>query len=402
MRIGNALDPPGAGGRAPRRVIFEVVPPRSLSDWVALSLLPRLGPARIHRLLARFGGPGEALRRATADELVALGLSAERAAEVLDARGSVREHAEADRKTAERMGIEAIALDDPRYPPLLAAIADPPPLLWVRGELREPVVRVAIVGSRRPTLYGERVSAGLAAGLAARGVEVVSGGARGIDTCSHVGALEEGGRTVAVLGSGLLHLYPDENRDLFDRIAGSGAIVSEFPLDTGPKPDHFPRRNRVISGLAAAVVVIEAAARSGTLITAGHALEQGREVMAVPGPVSSDRSAGTHRLIQEGARLVQNVDDVLAELSPMYRDALAPPPGVGAGGPAAGPGPAATGDEAEVLKLLDGWEPVHVDDLAERVPFGISRLQAALLGLELGGRAEQRPGGWWVAGRGAT
>jgi DNA processing protein len=260
-------------------------------------------------------------------------------------------------------------------------------------------VRIAIVGSRRPTSYGERVAAGLAAGLAARGVEIVSGGARGIDTCAHVGSLEERGRTVAVLGSGFLHPYPIENRKLFDRIAAQGAVVSEFPLDTGPRPENFPRRNRVISGLAAAVVVIEAAAKSGTLVTAAHALEQGREVMAVPGPVHSSRSTGTNRLIQEGARLVQNVDDVLDELSPMYRAALLPAPAPPGG--TAGPVAEATGDEAEVLRLLDAWESVHVDELAERVSFGIARLQAALLGLELRGLATQRAG-HWLAKPGAT
>jgi DNA processing protein len=262
-------------------------------------------------------------------------------------------------------------------------------------------VRVAIVGSRRPTLYGERVAAGLAAGLAARGVEIVSGGARGIDRCAHVGCLEEGGRTVAILGSGFLHPYPIENRALFDRIAAQGAVVSEFPLDTKPYRANFPQRNRLISGLSAAVVVIEAAARSGTLITAAHALEQGREVMAVPGPVHSDRSSGTNRLIQEGARLVQNVDDVLDELSPMYREALGPAPAVSGSRPAEARA-GATADEVEVLRLLDAWEPVHVDDLAERVPFGVARLQAALLGLELRGLAVARAGGHWIAAKAAT
>lgn len=373
---------------------------RSISDWIALGLLPRLGPLRIARLLDRFGAPDEVLRRMSVHALRAVGLSEAAAGDVLSARRSVLAEAEAERRRAERLGVEAVPFDDPRYPAALLTIADPPPLLWVRGGLTQAAVRVAIVGSRRPTVYGERVAAGLASGLAARGVEVVSGGARGIDTCAHLGCLEEGGRTVAVLGSGFRHPYPSENRALFDRIPAHGAVVSEFPLDTGPVPANFPRRNRLISGLAAAVVVVEATPKSGSLLTATHALDQGREVMAVPGPVHSEGSWGTHRLIQDGARLVQNVDDVVEELPPMYRAALRPAAAAGAGGsPAHG---RATGDEAQVLGLLDPWEPIHVDDLAERVPFGIARLQAALLGLELQGLAEQRPGGRWLAPRSAT
>jgi DNA processing protein len=243
----------------------------------------------------------------------------------------------------------------------------------------------------------------LAQGLAARGVEVVSGGARGIDTCAHLGALEERGRTVAVLGSGFLHPYPPENADLFERIAASGAVMTEFALDQGPHPENFPRRNRLISGLAAGVVVVEAGTRSGSLGTAALALDQGREVMAVPGPVSSAQSVGCNRLIQDGAKLVQNVDDVLGELSPRYKDAVrsaaeipAQPSLAFAEG---------TPDENAVAALLDEVEPLHVDELAERAPFGIARLQAALFGLELRGAIEQHPGRYFTRradGRGST
>ena len=255
---------------------------------------------------------------------------------------------------------------------------------------------MAVVGSRRATAYGRRVATGLASGLAQRGVEIVSGGARGIDTCAHLGALEGGGTTIAVMGSGFNGPYPSENRDLFDRIAQSGAVMTEFPLDMEPRAENFPRRNRLISGLAAGVIVVEAAEKSGSLITAGHALEQGREVMAVPGPVSSDQSAGCHRLIQQGAKLVHSIGDVLEELSPMYRLALRPH----GGGEPVDAGPNLRGispDEEAVLALLNDPEPVQLDALADRAPFGIARLQAALFGLEVRGAVEQLPGRYYLA-----
>jgi DNA processing protein len=238
------------------------------------------------------------------------------------------------------------------------------------------------------------VTKGLGEGLSARGIEVVSGGARGIDATAHLAVLEAGGRTVAVLGSGLARPYPECHRELFERVAGSGAVISEFPLDESPARGNFPRRNRLISGLAAAVVVVEATRRSGSLITAGHALEQGREVQAVPGPVTSEHSAGTNWLIQQGAKRVQNVEDVVVELPPPDRVALAPAPS-----PAAAEDDARAGllpDEETVLRLLDEVEPVHLDELAERVPFGIARLQTALFGLEFRGAAESRPGGFFL------
>jgi DNA processing protein len=254
---------------------------------------------------------------------------------------------------------------------------------------------VAIVGSRSPTTYGKRVAAGLASGLAARGIEVVSGGARGIDTIAHRAALDEGGRTVAVLGSGLAKPYPPENGALFDEIAGSGALLSELPLEGEPRSENFPRRNRLISGLSAAVVVVEAASRSGTSITAAHALEQGREVLAVPGPVSSRKSEGCHRLIQQGAKLIQNIEDILEEVPPMYLTAL-PNDGRERAGEGAADLAGLSADEALVLGLLDEVEPVQIDDLADRTPLGIARLQAALFGLELRGAVEHSPGRYYL------
>jgi DNA processing protein len=198
------------------------------------------------------------------------------------------------------------------------------------------------------------------------------------------------------MGSGFRRLYPPENVEMFDKIADNGAIISEFPLDMEPKGENFPRRNRLIAGLSAAVVVVEAAERSGSLSTAGHALEQGREVMAVPGPVSSELSAGCHRLIQQGAKLVHSIGDVLEELSPMYAEALRSRVAAPSGEPE--PTPVSLDpDEAAVLALLDDPEPVQLDALADRAPFGIARLQTALFGLEVRGAVEQLPGRYYLA-----
>jgi DNA processing protein len=285
-----------------------------------------------------------------------------------------------------------VTCDAADYPAAFEALSDAPIVLYVRGEMPEGVVRVAVVGSRSPTAYGRGLAAGLSASLAVRGVEIVSGGARGIDTLAHRGALEERGRTVAVLGAGLARPYPTENHKLFDRIATRGAVISEFPLEFPVSPANFPRRNRLISALAAAVVVVEAAERSGSLITAHHALDQGREVLAVPGPVSSAKSTGCNRLIQQGAKLVQNIEDILEELPPLYR--------IPANDPAGATSPPdlrdLTQDERAVLDLLDPVEAVHLDELAAQALFGIARLQAALFGLEVRGAVDQNAGGYYV------
>ncbi len=368
------------------------MPARNLLDWISLNLLPGLGPVRLRRALERFGEPGEIAYRVPLSDLVALaGLRGERADELAGARRTLRERAERELGEAERLGLRILVATDEDYPAALTEVHDAPILLYLRGSLPPGVTRVAVVGSRRATLYGERVAAGMGAGLAAHGIEIVSGGARGIDTAAHKGALSVGGRSVAVLGSGFLHPYPEQNAELFDEIAASGALVSEFPLELAPLPENFPRRNRVISGLCAAVVVVEAARNSGSLITAGHALEQGREVLAVPGPVSSDRSTGTNWLIQQGARLVQNVEDVLEELSPMFRASLSrPEPRSDEGQAQVLPG--LLPDEQTVLDMLDPLEPQQLDELAERAPFGFARLQTALFALEMRGAIDPLPG----------
>jgi DNA processing protein len=377
------------------------VPPEQLTAWLALHLLPRVGPLTANRALERFGDPHEVAFRLPAAAWRELpGVDALAAHEIVAARPHLMRRVEAEWDAAVRRDVHIVARDDAEYPSLLAVLPDAPVVLYVKGALPGGRVRLAMVGSRRPTAYGRQIARELAADLAARGVEVASGGARGIDTAAHRGALDAGGRTVAVLGCGFAHAYPPENEPLFESIAASGAVVSEFAIEIAPLAENFPRRNRLISALCAGTIVVEATDKSGSLITAGHALEQGREVMAVPGPVTSEQSRGCHRLIQQGAKLVQTVEDVVSELSPMYREALSR---LSSDLPAADPvratpaEPGLSPDEVAVLALFDDPRPVHVDRLAENATFGTARLQTALFGLALRGCVDPMPGGYYVA-----
>jgi DNA processing protein len=286
----------------------------------------------------------------------------------------------------ERKAYTLMTLEDDGYPGLLKEIFDPPLVLYVSGRtevLKEP--SVAVVGARRPTPYGRAVARKLAGDLASRGVPVVSGLARGIDACAHWGALESG-RTVAVLGSGLEDVYPPENRDLAARIGESGAVVTEYPLDAPPLGFHFPLRNRIISGLARGVVVVEASRRSGSLISARLALEENREVMAVPGNVTSDLSRGTNWLLQSGARLVAGWEDVAEAMPPDVRDALLSRKEEASGTPVV------TEAEKAVLGRIPADAEVHIDELAGETRLSISELLAVLLELELKGLIVQNPG----------
>ena len=369
--------------------------PENLEPWLALSLLPGVGPVLAQRALERFGDPGEAAFRAPLDAWCSIpGFRLALKDEFAAARASLGRSVRSELKRARSGSVAIVPYGAPDYPSALIELPDAPLVLYLRGEIPGGVTRIAVVGSRRASAYGRRIAGGLGATLAERGVEIVSGGARGIDACSHRGALDAGGRTIIVLGSGLSRPYPPEHTKLFDEAAARGAVVSEFPMEMEPLGENFPRRNRLISGLSAAVVVVEATTRSGSLGTAARALEQGREVMAVPGPVTSEQSAGCHRLIQQGAKLVQCSEDVLVELSPMYTASLSGAPGR----PAPFRREDLSPDEAAVLALFDDPEPVHVDRLADAAPFGIARLQAALVGLVVRGAVEQLTGGYYLPG----
>jgi DNA processing protein len=286
-----------------------------------------------------------------------------------------------------------VAPTDPQYPALLATIASPP-ALDVLGTLdRADALAIAIVGARAATAYGVEVAESLAAELASRGVTIVSGLARGIDAAAHRGALAAGGRTLAVLGHGIEHdIYPPEHRTLARQIAEHGALISQFPPSLPPISYHFPARNRTLAGLALGVVVVEAAERSGSLITAGFAGDLGREVFAVPGRITSAASRGSNGLIRDGARLVGHWTDIVSELPEPWRSAVA----VAAMTPMQAPW-APGSDEARMLELLTADEPQHIERLIARAGVDAARAGAALIALELTGHARQLAGQRWVA-----
>jgi len=282
---------------------------------------------------------------------------------------------------------------DPRYPELLGAVPSPP-VLDVRGALGpEDGLAIAIVGSRRASAYGLEMAGMLASELAARGVTIVSGFARGIDSAAHRAALEAGGRTIAVLGCGIDVVYPSENRSLAREVAAHGALVSQFPRGAPPLAGYFPVRNRTIAGLALGVIVVEAAERSGALITASYAADLGREVFAVPGRLTDATSWGPHRLIQEGAKLVQDWTDVVQELPDRWRRALhqraiaASDAGL----------PSAESGEGRILALLAVDEPQHIETLIARSGSDAACVGATLVALELRGHARQLAGQRWIA-----
>ncbi|MFA5026918.1 MAG: DNA-processing protein DprA [Candidatus Methylomirabilota bacterium] len=349
----------------------------------ALGLVPRLGGVALAGLLESLGS-ARAVWSAPAERLMATpGVTRATAAAIL-AFPCVDRLREDAQRTAEA-GLDALVWGDAAYPELLARIHSPPPILYLRGRLLPTDAKaVALVGARRSTAYGEGVAREMAGELARRGVTIVSGLARGIDAAAHRGALEAGGRTLAVLGSGLDTIYPPEHRAMAEEIAGAGGLLSEFPIGTPPLRLNFPRRNRIISGLSLGVVVVEAGVASGALITAHHALEQGREVFAVPGRVHARYSEGCHRLIKAGAALVDCWEDVLAELIPQ----LTPPCRTR---PEPQPIPALAAEERRLFELLaDG--PLQIDALIARSGLPSGRVAALMVGLEMKGVVRQQGG----------
>lgn len=345
-----------------------------LLDLLTLTLLPDVGPRTLRDWAAL--GPLADVCRAAGD---VPGISAPTRA--LLESGAARRTAEAELERARKAGVRITGWDDDEYPWYLRQIYDPPAVLYSRGRItaREGAGAVAVVGSRSASVHGVALARAMARELGRAGVTVVSGLARGIDTAAHAGTVEGGGRTVAVLGSGLAHIYPRENEALVDRIVDrGGAVVSEFPLLTTPLPGHFPRRNRVIAGWSRAVVVVEAAQRSGALGTARCALDEGREVFAVPGHPAHTGSSGTNALIRDGARLVRDAADVLAELD------LAP----------SSPSVETTGDP--VLAALRADAPASLEELEARCGTAVPDLLAHLTRLELAAQVRRLPGPLFV------
>ena len=361
--------------------------------WLALSLVPGVGARTFHRLIQRFGSP-EQVFTAPRDHLGQVaGLKQSTVEAIMSFPFETA--AKEERVRLRDLGVGIIRWGTEQYPSLLANIHDPPPLLYLRGTISpEDEMAVAVVGSRNATPYGLTVCKRLCEELALQGWTVVSGMARGIDSVAHLGALEGGGRTIAVLGTGLDVIYPAENKKLYQRTVASGAVVTEFPLGTPPEPGNFPIRNRIISGLALGVVVVEATAKSGSLITARMALDQGRQVFAVPGPIDRRGVAGPHRLIKEGAKLVERPEDIVEELLPMvsHRPPAAAPP--------------REGTQLDVQSKLDDteqkvWdvlslEPLHMDVVARQLDFSVSRTSELLLRLEIRGLVKQLPGIFFV------
>ncbi|MBO9370441.1 MAG: DNA-processing protein DprA, partial [Chloroflexi bacterium] len=281
--------------------------------YVGFNLVRGIGPARLRMLIDAFGDVERAWH-APAEALYRVGLDRRSLENLLETRARVDLDREVRRVAA--VGAHILTWEDEGYPKLLAEIPDPPPVLYVRGELKpEDAWAVAVVGTRRASTYGREVTRRLVSVLAQSGVTIVSGLARGVDAVAHQTALEAGGRTIAVLGCGIDLVYPPEHRELARRIAAQGALVSEYPLGTQPEPGNFPPRNRIISGLSLGVVITEAGRDSGALITADYAAEQGRDVFAVPGSILSAGCAGTNRLIQDGAKPVLDAADILQELN---------------------------------------------------------------------------------------
>ncbi|MFV1994553.1 MAG: DNA-processing protein DprA [Verrucomicrobiales bacterium] len=353
---------------------------------IALNLLPGIGPRLAAALVEAFGSCQGALA-APRDRLAALaGFGRDKASLVADWENRVDLGRELERIA--ELGLGVLTLEDRAYPPRLREIYDPPLVLYLRGRIEPADQRsIGVVGSRAATHYGSECARKLSFQLARAGLTVVSGLARGIDTCAHEGAIASGGRTLAVIGSGIGDLYPPENAALADRIAdGHGAVLSEFPVDAAPSRGSFPRRNRIISGLSEGVLVVEASERSGALITANQALEQGREVYAVPGPINRPCSRGANRLIQQGARLVLDAGDILEEMSAF----------AGAPENPSNPGPLELSEvEQSILEALAEAES-GIDSIIERSGLPASTVSAALVGLEMKRAVKALPGNHYV------
>jgi DNA processing protein len=352
-----------------------------LASWLQLSLTPGLDAGAIRELLKRFGLPEQVLAQPRAELARLVGAEA---AVALGA-ASVRRAVERALDWAKQPGCAIVALGDASYPGLLLEIADPPVLLYARGrlELLERAA-LAVVGSRNATAQGVRDAERFARTFSEAGLTIVSGLALGIDAAAHRGALQGAGSTIAVLGTGIDRIYPARNQALGEAIAERGLLLSEFALGAAPAAHHFPRRNRLISGLARGCLVVEAALGSGSLITARSAAEQGREVFALPGSIHSPLAKGCHQLIRSGAKLVESAEDVLSELTGFVRSAAASTLPVAGG--------ALQADAARLLEQMD-FAPVGVDALSARAGQPAERVVAQLLELELAGRVAALPGG---------
>lgn len=351
--------------------------------WIWISSLAKISPRRKNRLLKHFGDPAMLWEAGESELRAAKFCTPAMISSLLDK--AARDETDRLLERVCQCDADVVTIQDAGYPRALRYIADPPVVLYVRGKLEADALCVAVVGSRKASYYGLDVARKLSRELAAHGVTVVSGLARGVDAKSHWGALEGGGKTIAVLGCGVDIIYPPENRELMNRICGSGAVISEYLPGTEPVPYHFPARNRIISGLSQGVVIVEANEKSGSLITADFALEQGRDVFAVPGNINSANSTGTNRLIRDGAKIIANTGDILEELKikpnedfSFYNKKRIPEMKLG------------VSEKSIAQRLLNG--PAHIDTIARDCGISPQLTSSVLIMLELSGFVEQLPG----------
>jgi len=372
-----------------------------IEKWLKLAGADNVGPVTFAKLTKYFGSVDKALGVSVSELTRIEGIGSRTAQSIAETRDKF--NAAAELELAERLGVWIINLNDERYPPVLRRIYDPPPVLYIKGTLaRQDNLAVAIVGSRRCSLYGQEQSSRFAHLLSSAGFTIVSGMARGIDTAAHQGALSAAGRTIAVQGCGLANVFPPENKKLFELIAQSGACISELPLQYEPLAENFPPRNRIIAGLALGTIVVEAGFNSGALITAGAALDNGREVMAVPGKIDSPLSRGSHQLLKQGARLIESVEDVtealgyIAERLKSHVTAAAEEAAERADRSLFDIGQLKLSpDEKAAYDCLDK-EPSHVEQIITAADLPPGSIHSALVSLRLKGLIKQLPGSFFI------
>jgi len=353
---------------------------------VALNMIPDLGSIKIQRLAEKFKNISEFMKADAGEFLEVPGIGEKISEKIIMYRSKIKPYRELEK--ANKLNVKIVTLYDDAYPEYLKQIYDPPPVLYIKGNER--VLKdkaIAIVGSRKASTYGKRVAINFARELASMNINIISGMARGIDSFAHKGAIEAGGPTTAVFGCGIDIVYPPENEDLMNQIVKYGCVVSSFPLETAPLLANFPARNRIISGLTLGTLVVEAAEKSGSLITADFSLEQGREVFAIPGNIFSPYSRGTHKLIKQGAKLVESVDDILEELGLEKQDKIIKGEKINLQN--------LTDTEKLIYELID-HHPIHMEELIKNSQINPSNISAILTRLELMGLILALPGGYYA------
>ena len=366
----------------------------NIAAWLALKNISGVGNHLYKRLLDQFQTPENVFDAKKIELMTVAGVSERMAGAIKGCHFS--DHIKKEIELAKKQQCRIITCSDPEYPPLLHHIPDPPPYIYVKGRLNDTDKSVAIVGSRNASSYGLSMAKRLSRDLSLRGLRIVSGMARGVDTAAHIGAISANGQTIAVLGSGLGVIYPPENRRLYDEIIENGAVISEFPVMEGPNAYNFPARNRIISGMTLGTLVVEAAQRSGSLITARLAGEQGREVFAVPGNINSAKSIGAHNLLKQGAKLVASAEDVIEEFYQFQNkvnteETLSEKKSETVIRLLSD----LTGDEAAIYKVLEPY-PIHIDALSVQTGMNVGNLSIILLNLELKGLVSQSPGKYFT------